>query len=221
MKWAPVRLALALLAGAAGLASRGGGFELLVNKSPITIEHVTLDPAHPTLGAPALVPPEAGVCRSEFHCESSVKLESGPPRAGTQQPGAIYIRSATVNLRLAITIWMPMDATPKIVAHEEGHRAIAEFYYRAGESILRGAADDLARGEPKLLSTESNASMPAFVHLWHGALLERYLAGTSRRCEMAQARYDAITAHGTNAIPEEKAMAQAIAEEQMVWSKRK
>jgi hypothetical protein len=50
------------------------------------------------------------------------------------------------------------------------------------------------------------------------AVIADYMRETATRCDAAQARYDAITEHSMNSIPESEAMARAMAEEESAYA---
>lgn len=187
--------------------------QVKIDRAEPVIERRTFDPKNKPPEMPKLHPNEAAVTQSFFGAESHI---GGQVVERTQTPqgyqSSIRIDSVHMILKLRITIWLPTDAPPKLVKHEEAHRELSERYYRDAEKIARrhaealigqtvtGTGDDYASaGDQALKRTAQEVG-------------QRYLGDTDVPCFKAQEIFDKITAHGTNAVNEAKAIERAIRE---------
>ncbi len=180
-----------------------------VKKTPPHIERRLFNLAHPAPGQPELQPPEAGLCEYTFQCHSDV--EAAFPVVTWPKAGAT-ISSATITLRLDITIWTLPDSGAKVAAHEEGHRRIAEIYYQSADAIVRRLATTAIRQKIPLSGTDARSAATRALKVWQDDLLQSYLTAVATPCEVTQDRYDAITEHSLNATPEDAAIAEVMTE---------
>jgi hypothetical protein len=185
--------------------------EVTVTRSDPVIERITFDPKNPPSDMPKLHPNEAAIARAAFSANTRVGglvVERKPGESGFR--ATLRIDTVRINLDLHVTIWLPRNAVPKIVNHEEGHRKIAEYYYQNAEQIARQEAGKLI-GQTvtgtgaDYASAEDNALKDA-----REALNKRLLDLADAPSGKAQEYYDQITAHGTNAVKEDRAVEQAI-----------
>jgi hypothetical protein len=133
---------------------------------------------------------------------------------------AARVTGVKVTTRLSITLWTPKEGPPKVLAHEEGHRALAEMYYRSAEPVARRLAGR-ELGKPIPVPVRNQRMSEAELKKIQDALIAEYLRETASRCDFAQARYDAITEHSMNPTPEGEAMARAVAEEEAEYARRR
>jgi hypothetical protein len=188
---------------------------IVIETPPATIVYKTYDPDHPTDDMPGLTPPDVGLCVSEFGCEMKMTTTTVDGR-----PTETKIEGVRMVTRLKITIWTRVLAPEREVRHEEGHRAISEAYYRRADAVARTLAEEVVgRRLFRVLRKRDRAAarradtVAAACDALEGQLLEEYLAQTHWRCAFAQECLDEITDHGRNDVPEEQAVARAIAEE--------
>jgi hypothetical protein len=186
--------------------------QVTIDRTEPIIERRTFDPKHPPQEMPRLDPKEAAVTQSFFGAETRVagtvvqqtKLPDGQCRA------SIKVDQVHMTLRLRITIWLPNDAVPKLIHHEEGHRKISEHFYKDAERIAREQAQALIGttvvGSGKDCETAGDNALKQAAQELGG----RYLGKTDVPAGKAQDLYDQITAHGTNAVREDLAIRQAI-----------
>lgn len=104
-----------------------------ITRLPAGYQFHKFDPAAPPPAMPPLHPGEAAVCDADFIARSSV---GGQPRRTDSTHAMLTVTKVMMTLQLQTNVWVPIDAPQTIVDHEEGHRAIAEYYY--------GTADKLA-----------------------------------------------------------------------------
>ena len=99
---------------------------------------------------------------------------------------------------------------PKIVNHEEGHCAIAEYFYKDAETIARKWAEGLIGETVSGIGGDYDSAGRVATNRAAVSLGGKYMGQVDVPCNKAQEIYDTITAHGTNAVKEEKAIKQAI-----------
>lgn len=202
-------LSLVLAAPALRAASRPN---VVVEIVPAKIERRTFDPANPPAEMPKLTPPEVGTCVYRFGCSTEMQAEGARSRAGLR-PGRVT--EVVLQASLEVTLWTPRGGPAKILAHEEAHREIAEFYYDNAERIGRELAQ---RALGTQLKTRTKKAMEAELDGLQKHVIREFLRETATRCDYAQARFDAITGHSMNPISESAAMARAIAAEESAYA---
>lgn len=183
-----------------------------VEIAPAKIERRTFDPANPPAEMPKLTPPEVGTCVYRFGCSTEMQAEGASSR-GRLKPGRVT--EVVLQASLEVTLWTPRGGPAKILAHEEAHREIAEFYYDNAEAIGRELA---RRTIGTQLKTRTKKAMEAELDALQKGVIREFLSETATRCDYAQARFDAITAHSMNPISESAAMARAIAAEESAYA---
>jgi hypothetical protein len=160
---------------------------------------------------PKLDPNEAAVTQSFLGADTRVGgniIETKKIDGGYE--ASIKVDTVRMTLQMRATIWLPKNTTPKLTRHEEGHWTLAQHYYKDAESIARELAEEMigqivkGRG-PDAESAAANALKEAAQ-----VLGGRYLGKTDVPCGLAQDHYDRITAHGTNAVQETRAIEESI-----------
>lgn len=185
--------------------------QISVERTDPVIERKTFDPRQLPKDMPKLNPREAAVAQSFFGAESrvggqvieTVKTESG-------HRASLRVDMVRMTLRMRVTIWLPTNSNPKLQNHEEGHRKLAEEFYRDAEPIARKYAEALMGQIITGTGPTADAAADSALKTAAEALGGRYLAQTDLPCGKAQDYYDEITAHGTNAVKEDTAIEQAI-----------
>jgi putative N-acetylmannosamine-6-phosphate epimerase len=201
--------AAGLAGGAAGVratAQRSRSAVRVRREAPV-IERTEFDPKRPPRDMPPLTPPESGVCKTTFELAASLGYSAEPLSRTTAR---IYVDELDIVTRLRFDIYTVKGGPPKLRAHEEGHRAIGEHYYRDAEQIaeqigrrLIGATFE-GRG-----SDQESAQKDAFGQVV--AEIERaYMARVRIPSAAANERFDVITNHGLNPIDEGEAIALAL-----------
>lgn len=115
-----------------------------------------------------------------------------------------------MTLQMRATIWLPKNATPKLTRHEEGHWQLALHYYEDAEAIAREIARELIGQTIKGRGPDPEAAAANALKEAAQVLGGKYLGKTDIPCGEAQEHYDRITAHGTNPVPENRAIAESI-----------
>jgi hypothetical protein len=182
-----------------------------VVKEPAQIQRRTFDPAKPPPEMPKLKPPEVGVCAFQFGCETQVGVQM-PGTAGASVEATVT--SVRLLTRLKITVWTPLKASPKIIAHEEAHREICELYYELAESVARRLGESALGEKVRVANPKREGSLEAALDSLQKRLLNGYIRATADRCVFAQERFDAITNHSMNAsVSEAEGIARSVSEE--------
>lgn len=204
------------LTGSCLLGSIGPGriafAEATIDRKPPHVERRTFDPGHPPADMPPLQGGEAAFTESKFDCQVGMKYQVvGHKRGPDGCITTLNVQSIQATLQLDVIIWLPKGAAPKLVAHEEGHRRIAEQVYGDAQRVARtvagtidgktvtGQGDDCAAADKK--ATDSSARQ----------FCTEYLKRTSDIARQVGDIYDELTAHGTRAEPgEDEAIRQAF-----------
>lgn len=207
-----MKLMMTLLIASVLLAATQLRAEVTVDRKPAVIERKTFDPAQPPSDMPALAGNESAVTQSQFECNVTLNYELlSRKQQGNSCKTELKVREVGVTLQLRIVIWLPAVATPRLTAHEEGHRQITERIYGSAAKIAReiaqaldgqtliGEAPDCQGAE--LRATQTTASQ----------FCRSYLEQTARPSGHLSEVYDELTAHGTRAEPvEDEAIRQAF-----------
>jgi hypothetical protein len=191
---------------------RAAAAEVTIDRSDPVIERKQFDPKSPPSDMPKLHPNEAAVTQSFFGAETRV---GGEVVERERQPdgfrSSIKVDTVRMTLKFRVTIWLPYGAVPKLVKHEEGHKDLAEHYYKDAERIARAEAEKLigqtVSGSGKDAEEAGDNALKNAAEL----VGQRYLGQTDVPCGKAQEFYDQITKHGTNAVPEKRAIEESIA----------
>jgi hypothetical protein len=205
------RAFLAMAAGAALLRARAAAGQrspVRVTREEPVILRVEFDPRAPPYGMPPLTPPEAGICRTTFELDAGVTYSS---LRLSRTAARISVDGLDIVTRVRFDIFTAENTPPKLLAHEEGHRAIGEHYYEDAATI----ADEIGR---RLIgktfdgvgADQEAARRDAFNQVV--ASIERdYMARVRTPSAAANERFDEITRHGLDDIDEGEAVALAIA----------
>ena len=205
------RSLLALAAALAGLGP-GRGFaqrgSVRVTREEPVVERREFAARRPPRDMPPLTPPESGVCKTTFELAARVSYSSERVSATRAR---IYVDEIDIVTRLRFEIFTMRGAPPKLRAHEEGHRAIGEHYYRDAVQI----AEDIGRrliGETFVASgADQEAAQRAGFEQVVTEIERAYMARVRIPSAAANERFDAITNHGLEPIDEAEAIALALA----------
>jgi hypothetical protein len=185
--------------------------DVTINRTAAVIEHRVFDPNNPPADMPRLSGNEAALTESYFSADSSVGgsvVDQQKSDSGCQT--SIKVDTVQMTLRLRVTVWLPTNAVPKIVNHEEGHRAIAEYFYRDADAAARRVAEELIGQTISGGGADCDSAGQTATKQAAQILGQRYMGQVDVPCGKAQELYDQITEHGTNAVKEEKAIKEAI-----------
>jgi len=183
-----------------------------VRVTPSQVQRHRYDPARPPLGV-KLAADELGVCITRFGC--GVEFRAGWDRIGDRFSAAT-ISAVEIETRVTIDIWTLAGAAATVAAHEEAHRTISEHFYATAGTVARRLGRRVV-GRRLPMPRNAAAAGPDLRPL-ETEVIAGFLRETSKRCEYAQTRFDAITDHGRRSIDNRRAIAQAIAEENHHWA---
>ena len=124
-----------------------------------------------------VAPDGAAVCSNVFEIEASIEsaIDVLAPTAVRAHP-----ENFELTTRLKVTIYMPTGAPQKLRAHEEGHRAIGEHYYRNAEAAAREAATALVGRSFEGSGADRAAAERAAGELVLAALKDGFMPGRTR-----------------------------------------
>lgn len=192
-----------------GVVARG---EITIDQKPPGIEHRTFDPAHPAPEMPPLKGAEAAITESKFDCQVGMKYQVvGHKHANDGCVATLKVQAVQVTLQLRVVIWLPIGATPKLTAHEEGHRRIVEQVYTDASRVARGIAASLDGTNVSGRGSDCGAAEKDGADSSTHRFCQAYLNRTSDVAQRVGDAYDELTAHGTRKEPtEDEAIRQAF-----------
>lgn len=204
-----VLLLLAVLSSFIAASAAEAKPAVTVEKRVPKIKRRTFDPQKPPADLPELKPTEAGLCQAEFLCETQVAVDGYRSASEVQ----FAVTTVRVTISLNITIWTQGNASPKLVAHEETHREIAEVYYREADAIAQRLAEKLI-GKRFVVPLDDKAATLRVLGKMQDNLIADYLHETAKRCTLAEDQFDLITHHGLLPIPASEARDRALDQEE-------
>ena len=203
-------LAVIVMLAGLGVNRQNDGAAVTVSLAEPGRRMVTFEPGNP--------PPEAtldndnneaGKCRSLLAWDTRVRT------AWTRErPGELTVRFTAIDVDLVLTtiLFLPDDATPKLIEHEDLHRKIAETMYRRAERPLEDELRRLARRTWRGRGdTDEAAAQDAVDDLLAAvdAFVEREVVDDLAE---RQRTFDRITDHGRNDADPQKAYARSVRE---------
>ncbi len=159
---------------------------------------------------------EAGVCSTVFRCSARFRARWTEENG---RPSAAVISDIAITTAVDIQIHVRADSGADILAHEETHRRISEYYYARAEEVARRVATPLL-GRTVPFDRSGGAAEPVMAPL-EQELIAAFMWETSARSGYAQERFDEITDHGRKPIANAVAMERALREEAAHWEKVK
>ena len=197
-------------------SSRVAYCEVAIQHDPPFVEHKSFDPAHPPEKMPHLDPGEAAVTETIFDCAVKSYTQGAKHVSnGGKFESIANIDKIELTLKLHVIVWLPNGAPQKLIAHEEGHRRIAEQIYkeRADNAAKAAAAkvDDKEFRAPADSFEQADKALEAKLTAAQNHLCDAYLAQTGGVAGRVGDLYDQITNHGTKRQPaEDQAIDQAF-----------
>jgi len=189
------------------LTAAGAPTTVKVTKKPADVQHRTFDPRRPPREMPELKPPENAVCASDFLSNANVGAQGVQIDATHAK---LTVNLIEVTLQLNITIWLPVNPPKTVVEHEEGHRQIAEYFYKNADAIARRVAEPYLGKTLEISGRDLRKAASVAVDKIGGEITDAY--NKEMQVELTESRYDAITDHSRKDIPVPDAVAQAIRE---------
>jgi len=182
------------------LAATARADTINVTKAPPKIERKTFDPANLPKPAPPLHEHEIAVCEYLYRIEVDLKFTplTVAPAPGGGVRASVRVDSAAIRLSMPITVWLPKGVDDQVKAHEDGHKAIAEFFYKDADKAAREAAKGVVGREVEADGKDKNAAMRAALGKAAEEISQKYMASVKDPCAQAQAKFDEITDHSNN-----------------------
>jgi hypothetical protein len=174
-----------------------------MREEPVVRRH-EFDPRRPLPGMPTLTPPESGVCNTTFELAANVTYSAETLSANTAR---VYVDQVELTTRLAFDIYTIENAPPKLVAHEDAHRAIGEHFYRDAPRIAEEIGRRLIGAAFDGTGVDQDAAQRDGFEKVIASIERAYMARVRMPSAAANARFDEITNHGLNAIGEDEALA--------------
>jgi hypothetical protein len=188
---------------AAGQRSR-----VRVTREAPVILRVEFDPLAPPYGMPSLTPPEAGVCRTTFELDAGVTYSA---QRLSRTASRITVDGLDIVTRVRFDIFTALNTPPKLLAHEEGHRAIGEHYYEDAATIAEEIGGLLIGKTFDGVGADQEAARRDAFNQVVASIERGYMARVRTPSAAANERFDEITKHGLDAIDEAEAVSLAIA----------
>lgn len=146
-----------------------------------------------------------------FHCTPSFDYEFEAIGKTANKPAQVKIKigQAKVEIGLDITTWLPEGASPKVIAHEAGHRKIAlNEYDRAEKFAEQACKHSIGKSYDGSGENEEEAIRSAIEQASQD-LCRLYRSRTVDVVNIVSDNYDRLTEHSNNSIAEDDAIAKA------------
>jgi hypothetical protein len=212
MRWATTVTGFLCLAAALVATPALGAEAVTVEKEKVKVEVKYFDPKHLPDPPPPIGKGEAAVTVYGLGIETYVRYGYREPAGGRRGPVKIdfTISQVSVKLKCTITEWLPENPPASLRAHEDGHRAIAEAFYKRGEAVARRlAAKEAGRtvtGRGDDVESAGNTAIEQVTARVNGG----YTKAIVDPCKVAQEKFDTITAHGTNSKDAQEAVKEVV-----------
>jgi hypothetical protein len=213
IRWVVGVLAMLWLLG--GAWAHAAEDAVKVEKVEPQVEYKTFDPNHLPDPPPPLKGNEAAACVFGFAVDTGVKYGyRAPANAGAGRGPAsatVDLSGVNVRIKLTVTVWLPNNANAQLKAHEEGHRAITDYYYKTPEQVARPIARKVVGRKVPIRADDLDAAARAEIERINKELGDEILKAIEGPCVRAQDIYDQITDHGRKVPPtSEEAVKMAI-----------
>jgi hypothetical protein len=179
-----------------------------VTRDEPVIKRVEFDVRRPPRDMPPLTPPESGVCKTTFELAANVTYSA---EARSRTEARVYVDELDLVTRLRFDIYTVKRAPATLRAHEEGHRAIGEHYYRDAAAIAQAIGRRLIGTTFDGTGVSVKAAQQDGFERVVVAIERAYMARVRIPSAAANERFDEITNHGLNPIDEAEAVRLAIA----------
>jgi hypothetical protein len=176
-----------------------------INKQPANFSRRTFDPANPPPDMPSLNRGENAACDSDFSSNTAV---AGQTRQTDATHATLTVAHIKMDLQLNVTMWLPDNVSEHVIAHEEGHRQISEYYYQTADKLAERIATTYLGRQVEIAGTDLQAESNKFLQQTAAAITADY----SRELNPAptQLLYDSITDHSRNEVVVKDAVEHAI-----------
>lgn len=175
------------------------GTAVQINKKPAQVAQRTFDPKRPPSDMPPLGPNEAAVTHSAYGVGAQVQVVVlNEDKSPGEVVSEMRIEAVKVDTTLAITLWLPKNASKALIAHEEGHRRISEMFYEEAESIAREVSQPYVGRTIRATARSAEAAREAAMTKAIGEINGAYMARTQIPSSRVNELFDRITDHGRN-----------------------
>jgi hypothetical protein len=201
-------LALVAVAAAAPPLANAQRSPVTVAREEPIVQRTEYDPRRPPRDMPELKPPESGVCKTTFELAASVNYSAERLSRTTAR---IYVDELDIVTRLHFDIYTVRGGGPKLLAHEEAHRAIGEHYYEGSARIAEEIGKRLIGQTFDGAGADQEAAQQDAFNKVVAEIERAYMARVRIPSAAANERFDDITNHGLNPIDEAEAIKLALA----------
>lgn len=191
--------------GGASVERGSAADKVTVVKQAVNFSHRTFDPANPPAEMPPFGPGEAAVCDSNF---VSNVVVGGTGQETDASHEIVTITKVTVTLQLNIIVWAPEGATEKVMDHEDGHRAISEYYYATADKLAARIAAGYIGKHELINGADLHAEFSKLLQAMGAQITDEY--DKELNPEETQLRYDSITDHSRNDVVAKDAVAEVL-----------
>jgi hypothetical protein len=178
-----------------------------IDKQRAAYEMHTFDPAAPPANMPPLSGMEAAATDSNFISNANVKAKSQRVDA---THATVTVTAVKVQLKLNIDVWVPTGASQRVIDHEQGHREIAEYYYRDADKLAERISTGYIGKQFAVSGVDLDAEVQKLLQKLSGEITAEY--NDQLNPDVAQQRYDDITDHSRNDIAAHDAVARVLRE---------
>jgi hypothetical protein len=210
----PLNAATSVAGSAAVSADRSASDDaVVVNRIARSTATSRYDPQHPSAQLPTTFPDEVGVTVSEFGCSAKViGTIVDQSQAGKITRVRVRVDSVQITLGLDVNEWIAQNSGSKILAHENGHRIIAEHFYAHADVPAVAIGRTLIGRQFSGSGPDAPAAAKQAMDQAATQITQQYMTAVRDPSQQVQEAYDRITAHGTNNIEELDAINQALSD---------
>lgn len=201
-------LALLIIGAIADAAVRGPNVS--VTKQPATFTTKTFDPANPPAEMPQLQPGEAAQTQYTFGITVGLTYVPSADNDGGNVTASIRVNAIQLKTSLSIVEFLPPNAPAQLKAHENGHRRIAETFYKDAEPIAQKIGQKYVGGAYDGHGADFAAAKQDAVNRLSAEITKAYMESTRIPAMRVNDLFDQITDHGRKRIAVDEATRQAM-----------
>jgi hypothetical protein len=182
-----------------------------VTMKPANVQQRSFDPDSPPGGLPLDPAVEAACSAALFSCHCDVDLritDETPGALGTQITAEVT--AVRVTLCLDDTMWLPEQASAKLLAHEQGHAKISQTFFARAEHPVEDAAEKMIGETISAEAEDHQTAMKAAAQKVTDKIARIYKQETTTASSPVQQAYDQLTDHSRNNVPEDTAIPLAM-----------
>jgi hypothetical protein len=179
----------------------------VIEKQPAIFTNRTFDPSAPPDDMPPLAEGEAAECDSNFMSKASV---AGRSLQSDDSHAVVTFTRVRVALQLNVIIWVPSDASQRVVEHEQGHRQISEYYYQSADKIAERISLKYVGKQVPISGSDLKSEFDRLLRQAGNEITDEY--GRELNVQATQLRYDSITDHSRNDVEAREAVARVLKE---------